>query len=102
MSDLVRRTKHERRVPLPAGLAPLLTQREIETYYGVSTWQIDQWRKAGMPDEPFAGQGRRILREERHALLGPELVAQLRRIRTNPAGEVLKARPLDDCRGGSE
>lgn len=55
----MQRTKHERRVPLPVGLVPLLTQREIETYYGVSTWQIDQWRKAGMPDEPFAGQGRR-------------------------------------------
>jgi hypothetical protein len=53
------RTKRERRVPLPAGLVPLLTQREIETYYGVSTWQVDQWRKAGMPDEPFNGQGRR-------------------------------------------
>ena len=54
------RAKLERRVPLPAGLVPLLSQREIETYYGVSTWQIDQWRKAGMPDEPFAGQGRRF------------------------------------------
>jgi hypothetical protein len=54
-----RRTKAERRAPLPAGLIPLLTQREIETYYGVSTWQIEQWRKAGMPDEPYAGQGRR-------------------------------------------
>lgn len=55
----MQRTKADRRVSLPAGLVPLLTQREIETYYGVSTWQIDQWRKAGMPDEPFAGQGRR-------------------------------------------
>lgn len=52
-------TKHERRAPLPAGLVPLLDQRGIETYYGVSTWQITQWLKAGMPDEPFAGQGRR-------------------------------------------
>jgi hypothetical protein len=56
----MQRTKHERRVPLPAGLVPLLTQREIETYYGVSTWQITQWLKAGMPEEPFAGQGRRF------------------------------------------
>lgn len=53
------RAKRERRVPLPAGLVPLLNQREIETYYGVSTWQITQWLKAGMPDEPYAGQGRR-------------------------------------------
>ena len=55
----MQRTKHERRVSLPAGLVPLLTQREIETYYGVSDWQIRQWREAGMSDEPFAGQGRR-------------------------------------------
>lgn len=53
------RAKRERRVPLPAGLVPLLDQRQIETYYGVSTWQITQWLKAGMPDEPYAGQGRR-------------------------------------------
>ena len=55
----MQRTKRERHVPLPAGLVPLLDQREIETYYRDSTWQIEQWRKAGMPDEPFAGQGRR-------------------------------------------
>lgn len=55
----MQRKKSERRVPLPAGLVPLLTQRELETYYGVSSWQITQWREAGMPDEPFAGQGRR-------------------------------------------
>ncbi|GAA3854112.1 hypothetical protein GCM10023084_05400 [Streptomyces lacrimifluminis] len=59
MDNPARRTKHERRVPLPAGIVPLLTQRAIETYYGVSTWQITQWLKAGMPEEPFAGQGRR-------------------------------------------
>lgn len=60
MNKHAQRTKRERRVPLPAGLLPLLTQREIETYYGVSTWQITQWLKAGMPEEPFAGQGRRF------------------------------------------
>lgn len=45
-------TKRERHVPLPAGLVPLLTQRELETYYGVSDWQVRQWLKAGMPFEP--------------------------------------------------
>ncbi|UUU25687.1 hypothetical protein [Streptomyces sp. DSM 40750] len=59
MNKPAQRTKADRRVPLQANLVPLLTQRGIETYYGVSTWQIDQWRKVGMPDEPFAGQGRR-------------------------------------------
>ncbi|MFB7711649.1 hypothetical protein ACWGDS_25785 [Streptomyces sp. NPDC055059] len=52
--------KSERLTALPAGLVPLLSQREIETYYGVSDWQILQWIKAGMPVAPFAGRGRRF------------------------------------------
>lgn len=52
--------KSDRVTPLPAGLVPLLTQKQIETYYGVSDWQILQWIKAGMPTEPFAGRGRRF------------------------------------------
>jgi hypothetical protein len=46
-------TKAERRVPLPAGLVPLLSQAELETYYGVSDWTVLQWVKAGMPVEPM-------------------------------------------------
>jgi hypothetical protein len=53
-------TKSDRRVPLPAGLIPLLTQKELETYYGVSDWQVLQWLKAGMPEEPYAGRSRRF------------------------------------------
>jgi hypothetical protein len=45
-------TKAERRVPLPAGLVPLLSQPELETYYGVSDWTVLQWIKNGMPVEP--------------------------------------------------
>ncbi|MEU5979424.1 hypothetical protein [Streptomyces sp. NPDC047315] len=45
---------------LPAGLLPLLSQREIETYYGVSDWQILKWIKQGLPVEPFAGRQRRF------------------------------------------
>jgi phage terminase Nu1 subunit (DNA packaging protein) len=41
--------KSDRRVPLPAGLLPLLTQPELETYYGVSDWTVLQWIKDGMP-----------------------------------------------------
>jgi hypothetical protein len=52
--------KSERLTALPAGLVPLLSQREIETYYGVSDWQILQWIKQGMPVEPFAGRQRRF------------------------------------------
>ncbi|XMN09360.1 helix-turn-helix transcriptional regulator [Streptomyces griseobrunneus] len=53
-------TKSERLTDLPAGLVPLLTMREMETYYGVSDWQILQWIKAGMPVAPFAGRQRRF------------------------------------------
>lgn len=52
--------KVDRLTVLPAGLLPLLSQREIETYYGVSDWQILQWIKQGMPVEPFAGRQRRF------------------------------------------
>jgi hypothetical protein len=41
--------KSDRRVPLPAGLLPLLTQPELETYYGVSDWTVLKWIEAGMP-----------------------------------------------------
>lgn len=41
--------KSDRRVALPAGLVPLLTQPELETYYGVSDWTVLQWIKQGMP-----------------------------------------------------
>lgn len=52
--------KAERRVPLPAGLLPLIDQQQLETYYDVSDWQVLQWIKQGMPVEPFAGRGRRF------------------------------------------
>ncbi|MEU0671304.1 hypothetical protein ABZ330_00130 [Streptomyces sp. NPDC006172] len=51
--------KSDRRVPLPAGLVPLLTQPELETYYGVSDWTVLQWIKAGMPVEPMKVTGAR-------------------------------------------
>jgi phage terminase Nu1 subunit (DNA packaging protein) len=52
--------KAERRVPLPAGLLPLLSQKELETYYGVSDWTVLQWIEGGMPVEPFGARGRRF------------------------------------------
>lgn len=52
--------KSDRRVPLPAGLLPLLDQKQLETYYDVSDWQILQWIQQGMPEEPYAGRGRRF------------------------------------------
>ncbi|MCF3101492.1 hypothetical protein IPZ58_07850 [Streptomyces roseoverticillatus] len=45
---------------LPAGLVPLLTQRELETFYQVSDWTVLQWIKQGLPVEPFANRGRRF------------------------------------------
>ncbi|GGP55508.1 terminase small subunit [Streptomyces abikoensis] len=47
-------------MPLPEGLVPLLTQRELETYYQVSDWTVLQWIEQGMPVEPFAARGRRF------------------------------------------
>lgn len=52
--------KSDRLAPLPAGLLPLLSQPQLETYYGVSDWQVLKWIKQGMPVEPFAGGGRRF------------------------------------------
>jgi phage terminase Nu1 subunit (DNA packaging protein) len=46
-------TKADRRAPLPAGLVPLLSQQQLETYYDVSDWTVLQWIKAGMPVEPM-------------------------------------------------
>lgn len=53
-------TKADRAAPLPAGLIPLLTQKQLETYYGVSDWTVLQWIKDGMPVEPFGARGRRF------------------------------------------
>jgi hypothetical protein len=55
-------TKAERVTPLPSGLVPLLSQRELETYYSVSDWTVLQWIKAGMPVEPMATTGGRAAR----------------------------------------
>ncbi len=52
--------KADRVTPLPAGLSPLLTQKQLETHYGVSDWTVRQWVDAGMPREPFAGRGFRF------------------------------------------
>ncbi|MFD9763236.1 hypothetical protein ACFWXI_06790 [[Kitasatospora] papulosa] len=52
--------KTERLAVLPAGLLPLLTQQQLETYYSVSTWQITKWIGEGMPVTPFAGRQRRF------------------------------------------
>lgn len=71
--------KSDRLVPLPAGLVPLLTQPQLETYYDVSDWQVLKWIKQGMPVEPYAGGGRRFdLAEVRawHAANDPEHVAE--------------------------
>ncbi|SDM76259.1 hypothetical protein [Streptomyces wuyuanensis] len=52
--------KSDRFVPLPAGLHPLLSQPQLETFYGVSDWQVREWIRAGMPVEPFAGRQKRF------------------------------------------
>lgn len=44
---------------LPAGLLPLLKQRQLEEYYGVSNWTVNEWIKAGMPVVPVHTAGRK-------------------------------------------
>ncbi|CAM5592292.1 hypothetical protein [Streptomyces purpurascens] len=51
--------KSDRRVPLPAGLLPLLSQPELETYYGVSDWTVLQWIEQGMPVERLKTTGQK-------------------------------------------
>jgi phage terminase Nu1 subunit (DNA packaging protein) len=56
-------TKADRTAILPAGLVPLLTQPELETYYGVSEWTVLQWIKEGMPIAPMkTGERRKVRR----------------------------------------
>ncbi|GAA3717819.1 hypothetical protein [Streptomyces tremellae] len=50
-------TKADRVVALPAGLVPLLTQPELETYYQISDWTVLQWIKAGLPVEEVQATG---------------------------------------------
>jgi phage terminase Nu1 subunit (DNA packaging protein) len=54
--------KSDRRVPLPAGLIPLLNQKELETYYGVSDWTVLQWIEAGMPVKRLKTTGEKEVR----------------------------------------
>ncbi|WP_301126864.1 hypothetical protein [Streptomyces cacaoi] len=44
----------------PAGLSPLLKQQELEAYYGVSDWTVNQWVQRGCPVEPTPFRGRRF------------------------------------------
>lgn len=77
--------KSDRVVALPAGLIPLLSQPQLETYYGVSDWQVTKWMKQGMPVRPFAGRQKRfdLAEVERwmaendpeHAAAEPQLLA---------------------------
>lgn len=50
-------SKAARVAPLPSGLAPLLTQPQLQTYYNVSDWTVLQWIEAGMPVEPMTVTG---------------------------------------------
>lgn len=50
-------SKAARVAPLPDGLAPLLTQPQLQTYYNVSDWTVLQWIDAGMPVEPMSVTG---------------------------------------------
>lgn len=44
----------------PVGLSPLLKQHELEAYYAVSNWTINQWIQRGCPTENTPFRGRRF------------------------------------------
>jgi phage terminase Nu1 subunit (DNA packaging protein) len=54
------KTLAERQAELPPGLQPLLTQAQLEDYYGVSDWTVKQWVNRGCPVEPTPFRGRRF------------------------------------------
>lgn len=62
--------KSDRTVALPAGLLPLLTQPELETYYQVSDWTVLKWIEAGMPVKRLrkTGQKKEIRRFDLRAV----------------------------------
>jgi phage terminase Nu1 subunit (DNA packaging protein) len=39
---------------------PLLKQRELQDYYGVSDWTVNKWVRDGCPVERLRGGGRRF------------------------------------------
>jgi hypothetical protein len=45
---------------LPDGVKPLWKQPQLEEYYGVSNWTVNQWIQRGCPIEPTAFHGRRF------------------------------------------
>jgi hypothetical protein len=47
---------------LPPGLLPLLKQPQIEEYFGVSNWTVNEWIKAGLPVVWLAAGKRRLRR----------------------------------------
>ncbi|MER6607320.1 hypothetical protein ABT282_15760 [Streptomyces sp. NPDC000927] len=73
--------KSDRLTALPAGLIPLLSRPQLETYYGVSDWQVSKWIEQGMPVRPFAGRQKRFDLTEVEAWMaandpaGPEALA---------------------------
>lgn len=44
----------------PLGIRPLLNQAQLEAYYDVSNWTVNEWIKRGCPTEPVGIRGRRF------------------------------------------
>lgn len=44
-----------RAAELPADIRPLLKKRELQAYFGVSHWTVDQWLKQGCPKRRTPG-----------------------------------------------
>ncbi|MEU5716601.1 hypothetical protein AB0G71_12560 [Streptomyces sp. NPDC020403] len=56
MATLADRTETLRAV----GVAPLLTTAQLQAYYGVSNWTVNEWVKDGCPTEQGRFRGRRF------------------------------------------
>lgn len=56
MATLASRTETLR----PSGLTPLLTTTELQAYYGVSNWTVNEWVKDDCPVELTPGGARRF------------------------------------------
>lgn len=56
MATLADRTETLRAV----GVAPLLTTAQLQAFYGVSNWTVNEWVKGGCPVENTRFRGRRF------------------------------------------
>jgi phage terminase Nu1 subunit (DNA packaging protein) len=60
----------------PTGLSPLLNTAQLQAYYGVSNWTVNEWVKAGCPLESTPFRGRRFDLERVKAWMSAQQLSQ--------------------------